>query len=262
MTSKPPMMSRSTGETLRRPGSSGSGQDVRWPNGQVTRRPGSESETRRLTSWTLPAESRYRGWRLGVKRSIDIVLAGIALIVLVPVLLVLALGVKASSPGPLLFSQSRVGKGGRLFPMYKFRSMFPDAEARLIADPELFERYVANNYKLPESEDPRVTPLGRFLRKSSLDELPQFWSVLRGHMSLVGPRPVVPHELESERRNDGYVYARPGITGSWQVEARSDVGYPERCEFDNEYLESWSLWRDFSLLVRTVPAVLAGRGAH
>ncbi len=215
-----------------------------------------------LTSWCLPAESNYRGWKLGVKRGFDIVGAIIALLLLLPVLLILAAAVKLGSPGPVFFRQDRVGFGGTAFGMYKFRSMYIDAEDRLAADPALFERYVANHYKLPESEDPRVTSLGRLLRKASLDELPQFMNVLFGQMSLVGPRPVVGHELATHRTSDGYVFAKPGITGPWQVEARSNVGYPERCAYDNRYLLDWSLTGDVKWLLRTIPAVVTGRGAH
>lgn len=214
------------------------------------------------TSWDLPEASRYRGWRLRAKRVFDFVAATGLLLLLAPLMAAVALAVAIESPGRVLFKQSRVGQGGALFSMFKFRSMYTDAEQRLVADPQLRASYRANDYKLPESCDPRLTRLGRFLRKSSLDELPQLFSVLVGDMSLVGPRPVVPDELLRARQHDAYVHAVPGITGTWQVEGRSSVGYPERCDYDNRYLTEWSLLCDIQLLLRTIPAVLLGRGAH
>ncbi len=214
------------------------------------------------TSWVLPASSLYRGWRLTIKRAIDVVLSLVLIVLLAPVMACVALAVALESSGPVLFKQSRIGRGGYAFSMWKFRSMYTDAEERLASDPEMLSLYRANDYKFPESNDPRVTPLGGFLRKSSLDELPQLFSVLGGDMSLVGPRPVVPDELVRSRHGDAYVYATPGITGLWQVEGRSSVGYPERCDYDNRYVEQFSVWGDLWLLVRTIPAVLWCRGAH
>lgn len=214
------------------------------------------------TSWDLPESSRYCGWRLRVKRLLDISLALVLAVLLAPVLACVALAVALESTGPVLFKQTRIGRNGSSFVMWKFRSMNVDAEAQLAADPAMRAAYRDNDYKSPTSNDPRITRIGGFLRQSSLDELPQLVSVLRGDMSLVGPRPVVPDELIRSRHSDAYVYATPGITGLWQVEGRSSVGYPERCAYDNDYVADFSLTRDLQLLLRTIPAVLWCRGAH
>jgi lipopolysaccharide/colanic/teichoic acid biosynthesis glycosyltransferase len=155
-----------------------------------------------------------------------------------------------------------VGRFGTRFPLYKFRSMVPDAERLLRASPELHARYVAGNYKLPDDEDPRITPLGRILRRTSLDEIPQLWNVLRGDMSLVGPRPVVPQEVAEYGDYARMVLrVRPGLTGAWQVGGRSEVAYPERAWIDLDYVAERSLPGDVAILLRTVPAVLRRRGA-
>jgi len=141
--------------------------------------------------------------------------------------------------------------------------MDADAEARLLADPVLFQQYVEHDYKLPVSIDSRITRIGRFLRRTSLDELPQLWNVLRGDMSLVGPRPIVPDEIHHYNGEGPLLLSvKPGMTGAWQVMARSAVSYPERATVELEYVEGWSLWRDLAILVRTIPAVLGGRGAY
>jgi lipopolysaccharide/colanic/teichoic acid biosynthesis glycosyltransferase len=150
-----------------------------------------------------------------------------------------------------------------MFACYKFRTMFADAERKLLADPELYRRYVANDYKLPDGEDPRVTHLGAFLRKSSLDELPQLFNVLRGEMSLVGPRPIVEDELDwYGDRAPELLTAIPGLTGRWQVQGRSKLGYPDRVGVELAYVHEWSLRTDLAYLVKTVPAVLSRRGAY
>jgi len=196
-----------------------------------------------------------------LKRTLDVLLAGVGVLLLAPVYAAIAVAIRLDSPGPALFRQERLGRGGRRFRLLKFRSMRRDAEERLRADDELFERYVANDYKLPVEEDPRVTRIGGFLRSTSLDELPQLLNVLKGDMSLVGPRPVVPPEIE-----EFGVYApvvlgvRPGVTGYWQITGRNAVGYPERARREIEYVENWSLWLDFAILARTVPVVLRKMG--
>jgi lipopolysaccharide/colanic/teichoic acid biosynthesis glycosyltransferase len=163
---------------------------------------------------------------------------------------------------PVLFVQERVGRNGRLFRLYKFRSMVADAEELLRASPALYERYAAGDFKLPEGEDPRVTRLGAMLRRTSLDELPQLWNVLRGDMSLVGPRPVVPAELTEYGDYERLLQrAKPGITGVWQVSGRSSVHYPERARMDLRYIGQRSLAVDLRLLLRTLPAVISRRGA-
>ena len=223
-----------------------------------------------LTSTATPLEatvapqpsafSRYRGWRLGVKRVCDRGVAAGLLLLLAPLLLLIGVAVRVTSPGPSLFRQYRVGRGGELFVIYKFRTMRRDAEAWLAAQPELAQRHRDNDFKLAIDDDVRVTPLGRFLRRTSLDELPQLVNVLRGEMSLVGPRPVVPEEAACyEQYLPSYYAAYPGLTGLWQVSGHEAVGYPERARLDADYVESWSLRRDLSIAVRTVPEMVRSR---
>jgi exopolysaccharide biosynthesis polyprenyl glycosylphosphotransferase len=204
-------------------------------------------------------------WRQQVaKRVMDVVLASAGLVVLSPVMAAVAIAVKLTSPGPTLFGHLRLGRFGRGFRCLKFRSMYSDAEQRLRADPELYSEYVRNDFKLPTEKDARITPLGRFLRRTSLDELPQLLNVVRGDMSLVGPRPIVPDEL-CLYEDDGpllFLSLRPGITGAWQVSGRSSVSYPERARIEVDYVQTWSFAKDVELLIRTVPAVVAQRGAH
>jgi exopolysaccharide production protein ExoY len=203
------------------------------------------------------APARSRG-----KRALDLALVAATAPVVVPLGLLTALLVKVSSRGPVLFGHERVGLGGERFTMYKFRTMHRDAERVLQQDPVLWNDYVANGFKLPAEVDRRITPLGRFLRRSSLDELPQVLNVLRGTMSWVGPRPVVPDEVENYgERAAVYLSVRPGITGAWQVNGRSTVFYPDRVDIDHEYVRDWSLWLDVKILVRTPIAVLSTRGA-
>ena len=196
------------------------------------------------------------------KRALDLALVAATSPVVVPLGLLTALLVKLSSRGPVLFGQERVGLGGDRFTMYKFRTMHRDAERLLQQDPVLWNDYVANGFKLPAEVDRRITPLGRFLRRSSLDELPQVLNVLRGTMSWVGPRPVVPDEVDNYgERAAVYLSVRPGITGAWQVNGRSTVFYPDRVDIDHAYVRDWSLWLDVKILVRTPIAVLSTRGA-
>jgi lipopolysaccharide/colanic/teichoic acid biosynthesis glycosyltransferase len=198
------------------------------------------------------------------KRSLDIVGAAVGLLVLAPAIIAVWTVVAIEGRRSPLFFQTRVGRGGRPIRVCKFRSMHRDAEQRLHEDESLYRRYVDNGFKLPEAEDPRITRLGRFLRKSSLDELPQFWCVLRGDMSLVGPRPVLPNELEHlyGDRSHYYLAIKPGLTGLWQVNGRSTVRHGDRAELDFRYLETWSLAGDIRIVLATVPAVLGRHGAH
>jgi exopolysaccharide biosynthesis polyprenyl glycosylphosphotransferase len=195
---------------------------------------------------------------LVLKRLIDIVGAATALVILSPVILAIALVIRARDGAPVLFRQTRVGRHGRPFTIYKFRTMERNAEERY-ADLEAKSDTRGPAFKM--HDDPRVTDLGRFLRRSSLDELPQLLNVLKGEMSLVGPRPAPPREV------DGYdiwhrrrLSMRPGITGLWQVEARMDEHFDERAQLDLHYIDQWSLWMDLRILLRTVPAVLQTRG--
>jgi exopolysaccharide production protein ExoY len=196
-------------------------------------------------------------------RSIDLVLALGLLLVTAPIVLVLAVLVKATSPGPAFFRQVRVGAGGRRFLILKLRTMVSDAEEQLERDPGLRHEYLASHFKVPSGLDPRLTPVGRFLRKTSLDELPQLVNVLRGQMSMVGPRPVVPEELEMfGDLSPAYMSVRPGLTGYWQVCGRSLVTGTDRLALDRHYLENRNILLDLKILLLTIPAVLRCRGAH
>lgn len=204
-----------------------------------------------------------RGWQLASKRGLDIVLAATMLVILLPLMVTIALIVR-SDGGNAIFGHLRVGRGGRTFRCLKFRSMVPNAEqalATLLAQDPVAADLWNRTRKLPK--DPRVTPIGRFLRATSLDELPQLINVLRGDMSLVGPRPVVQAELVEQYgpAASAYLAVRPGVTGLWQVSGRSDTSYSERVALDARYVQSFSLWGDIKILAKTVPAVLMRRGA-
>ncbi|WP_296718862.1 sugar transferase [Erythrobacter sp.] len=199
-----------------------------------------------------------------ISRAIDIVIASVALLFFLPLFALIALATKICDPGPVFFGHRRIGKDGRAFLCWKFRTMVIDAEARLEsllqADPRAAREW-RESQKL--SNDPRVTPLGSFLRKSSLDELPQLINVLRGEMSIVGPRPIV--EAEAERYGQHfalYCLVRPGLTGLWQISGRSDVRYFERVLIDARYVSSKSVLRDLRIIVMTVPSVFAARGSY
>ncbi|MGH7515382.1 MAG: sugar transferase [Gemmatimonadales bacterium] len=209
---------------------------------------------------TSPAS---RTFLLLVKRIVDIVGATVGLTITAPLLAMIALAIRLESRGPVLFRQSRVGAWGQRFKCLKFRTMRMDAEEMLRRDPVLHAKYVANNFKLPEGEDPRITRMGRLLRITSLDELPQFWNVLRGEMALIGPRPVVPDELnEYGEKRRVLLSVKPGMTGAWAIIGRSRVGYPQRAAIELGYVSGWRFKEDLSILWRTLPAVLTRRGAH
>lgn len=205
---------------------------------------------------TPPGDS----WELAVKRGIDIVVAGCALLLLAPIMIAVAVGVRRT-PGPILFRQTRVGLNGRLFQMYKFRSMFAGSES--IPD-DLRELNEMSGPVFKLTNDPRITPFGRFLRRFSLDELPQLWNVLIGEMSLVGPRPPIPGEVSMyERRSRRRLSMRPGLTCTWQVSGRNEIrDFESWVKLDLEYIDNWSLAGDLLLLFRTIPAVLLGTGAR
>jgi len=202
--------------------------------------------------------------RAAAKRVFDIAGSLILLAGSAPLFVVVALLVKLSSPGPILFSQLRIGHGGREFRIYKFRTMYRDAEKTLYSNPDLYKKYVQNNYKLPKGEDLRITPIGSILRSTSLDELPQLFNVLKGEMSLVGPRPVVPSEINMYGDYGAlFISVKPGLTGNWQINGRSDVDdYSRRAALDLEYVRDQSLKIDMDILLRTIPAVVSRRGAH
>jgi exopolysaccharide biosynthesis polyprenyl glycosylphosphotransferase len=197
---------------------------------------------------------------LAIKRGLDILCSGAFLLCFCWLYALLALAVKVSSRGNVLFWQERVGLNGRRFTLYKFRSMVPDAEARYAEVAHLNDRKGGPAFKA--QNDPRVTPLGRVLRKLSLDELPQFWNVFRGDMSLVGPRPPIPAEVEKyetwQRRR---LSMRPGLVCLWQVRGRNALDFETWMKLDLEYIDRWSLGLDLRILLRAVPAVLLGTGA-
>lgn len=198
------------------------------------------------------------------KRLIDVVFALLGLIILSPIFLIVFVILKIDSPAsPAFFKQERVGRYGKPFAIYKFRSMVPNAEAILKADPELYQKYVDNGYKLPKREDPRITSLGAFLRRSSIDELPQFWNMLRGDMSLVGPRPIVTEELkEYGDQVDLFLSVRPGALGLWQASGRSLIEYPERTKIELEYVANAGFWYDIGIVFRNVIAIFKSEGAY
>lgn len=202
----------------------------------------------------------WTGWAGVAKRMLDVTLAACLLILLAPALALIAFAVALDSPGPVLFRQTRCGKNGRTFTFLKFRSMVANAEAQR-SGLEALNESDGPIFKI--RNDPRVTRVGRVLRQSSLDELPQLWNVLRGDMSLVGPRPPLPNEVARyEPWQHKRLLVRPGITGLWQVSGRSDVGFREMVRLDLEYIERWSLWFDFHILLRTILAVIGAEGAY
>lgn len=215
----------------------------------------------RLTSPEIEAPaSGLRGWRAWVKRAVDVVIAAAALLVLFPLMLAAALAIKLDSPGPAVFTQTRIGKGGRRFQLYKFRSMYQNAEDVRASLLHLNEAW-GPIFKI--RSDPRITRIGGILRHSSIDELPQLINVLKGEMSLVGPRPPLPEEVaQYGRRATGRLSVTPGLTCLWQVGGRSNIPFDQWVELDLEYIRNQSLWLDFKILVRTIPAVLSGKGAH
>jgi exopolysaccharide biosynthesis polyprenyl glycosylphosphotransferase len=200
------------------------------------------------------------GGALGLKRLLDIVVSACALLGLLPVFCVTALLIKLEDRGPLFFRQTRVGRGGRHFGMWKFRSMMVNADK--IKDQLLAQNEMQGGVTFKMKNDPRVTRVGRYIRRYSVDELPQFWNVLAGDMSLVGPRPPVPREVAvysvEERQR---LLAKPGLTCFWQVGGRSNIDFAGQVRLDLAYIQSESLWLDLKLLVQTVPAVLFGKGA-
>ena len=204
-----------------------------------------------------------RGY-LFAKRVTDIVLSVIALILLSPVFLVIwLLDSFGDNKGPVFFKQTRIGMHHRPFKIYKFRSMVVNADEILHQDPELYQKYVANNYKLEPEEDPRITRLGRILRKTSLDEIPQFINILKGEMSLIGPRPVVKEEVKIYGdRADKFLSVKPGAMGLWQASGRSNIGYPDRCDLELSYVDHASYWYDCRILFKNLISIFKSTGAY
>jgi lipopolysaccharide/colanic/teichoic acid biosynthesis glycosyltransferase len=204
---------------------------------------------------------RIKADYLRLKRALDITFTLLVSPFVLLVGILIAICIKLDSKGPVFFRQKRVGQHGEEFEMFKFRSMYTDS------DPKVHEKRVAammiNGETLTKDEnDPRITRIGRFIRKTSLDELPQFWNVLKGEMTLVGPRPPLPYEVELYRERDWLrLSGRPGLTGAWQVYGRSSVTFENMVDMDIEYLSDQSLWKDIKLIISTVPVMIRGRGA-
>lgn len=231
--------------------------------GSAAQHPAGRWSVRDAARQALPHEwagfRHYRG-----KRVVDVTVASLVLLLGLPLLAVIAFAVAVSSPGPVFYRQVRVGLGGRTFPCLKFRTMVPDAEVRLAAMVAVCPR-VAAEYAASAKlkNDPRTTRIGRVLRRSSLDELPQFINVLRGHMSVVGPRPIIEQELH--RYGDhmsAYLSVRPGVTGAWQVSGRSETTYEDRVALDRKYIDNHNLRADLSIVFRTLWVVLKRSGAY
>ena len=214
--------------------------------------------------------TNLRGWHLSVKRAIDVVGAVVGGIVLIPIFLITAVLIKVTSPGPVFFRQKRIGKDGRKFTFYKLRSMVSGDDSKY---KEYLKAFVEDGreatvdskgrkiYKLVD--DARITPFGRFLRKTSLDEFPQIINVLKGEMSLVGPRPCLPYEWDLyEHWEKARLSVTPGLTGLWQVTGRSNVTFHDMVILDLYYISNWSFWWDLKLIFRTLPVILLGKGAH
>ncbi len=209
-----------------------------------------------ITNYTGVAE----GWPVLVKRILDVVLSTILLVGLAPLLLVVAALIKLTSPGPVLFTQHRLGYNKRKFKIYKFRTMVEDAEQRI---KQLLHLNEVSGPVFKISNDPRITPIGRLLRRASIDEVPQLFNVLKGDMSLVGPRPLPARDYEGfnqdwQRRRFS---VRPGLTCLWQINGRSSIPFEKWMQLDLQYIDKWSLWLDLEILIRTIPAVLKGTGA-
>lgn len=224
-------------------------------------------------SATLPYRSPLRLFRSGqarvrhlpIKRIFDLLFSGSVLLLGAPIFTAIALVIRLSSPGPIIYGHKRVGRGGRPFRCYKFRSMYPDAASRLrkilASDPNARKEWEAHR-KL--KNDPRITPIGRLLRKYSLDELPQFWNVFRGELSVIGPRPLTRDEIVNAvgARAAKTLSVRPGLSCLWQIEGRNDLSYAKRIDLDVEYVNRRTLWLDLLIVAKTVPAMLHGRGAY
>jgi lipopolysaccharide/colanic/teichoic acid biosynthesis glycosyltransferase len=213
------------------------------------------------SSLELPRSLRgFFSYEATLKRLLDLLLASLGLLATLPIWLVIVVAIKRDSPGPAIFVQERVGVQGRRFRFYKFRSMYADAEHRLA---ELQANNEVSGPVFKMRSDPRVTKVGGLLRRTSLDELPQLLNVLKGEMSLVGPRPPLPKEVEEYRPSDAIrLSVKPGLTCLWQISGRSTVGFDEWMEFDRDYVRRMSLQLDVSILMRTVWAVVSCRGAY
>ena len=222
----------------------------------ASRTRGNRRRSLRLLAWKVTVKTSY-----ATKRLMDIVLSAVGMLLLSPVYLAIAVAVKLSSPGPVFFVQTRVGRYGRYFKFYKFRSMVQNAESQ--KETLQSQNESADGVIFKMKEDPRITKVGHFLRRTSMDELPQLWNVFIGDMSLVGPRPPVPSEvqeytLEDRKRLD----VIPGITCLWQIKGRSEIPFNEQVRLDKEYILASGVWKDLMILLKTIPAIIGGKGAY
>jgi Undecaprenyl-phosphate galactose phosphotransferase WbaP len=212
---------------------------------------------------SLVPHVKHTTFKAGCKRGFDVGFAVLMFVLLLPLMLCICALIRASSSGPIVYRQQRIGKGGKTFMCLKFRTMSPDAD-RLLQEllqksPEARREWELS-FKL--KNDPRITPIGQFLRKTSLDELPQLLNIINGDMSLVGPRPIVASEMARYSNIlPLYLSVRPGLTGLWQVSGRSNCTYTERVALDEQYIRTWSLWKDIVIILRTLAVVLNRRGS-
>lgn len=215
-----------------------------------------ESVVLRMQFWNFTVAMSYF-----IKRLLDIFLSLAVMIALAPLMLILAIAIKLTSPGPVIFSQIRVGRFGRHFKFYKFRSMYIDAERRKSA--LLAQNESADGVLFKMKHDPRITGIGHFLRKTSMDELPQLFNVLTGDMSLVGPRPPLPQEVQNYSLEDRKrLNVIPGLTCLWQISGRSDIPFSKQVKLDKEYIRARGFREDLKILFLTIPAILTGKGAY
>lgn len=199
---------------------------------------------------------------LMIKEIFDKVISLLAIIILSPLLLLISIAIKINDfDSPVIYAQSRIGKGGTSFKIFKFRSMSVNAENILKSNADLYSKYLSNNFKLLPEDDPRITKIGLFLRKTSLDELPQFFNILIGDMSLIGPRPVVSSEL-SEYDQEKILSVKPGAMGLWQAKGRSKIGYPRRAKIEEYYVDHACLRLDLKILVANIINIFKGNGAY
>lgn len=227
--------------------------------GQSTAKQKAHKEAQKYTPKYAPIN--YPRWQLAVKRGIDILISSILLILISPLLLLIALWIRLDSPGPIIFKQTRIGLYSKPYTIYKFRTMVTNADEMMKA--KLAKLESTENFVFQEKDDPRITPSGRFLRRLSFDELPQLINILKGDMSLVGPRPEVPgivrlYTPEQVQR----LNVPQGITGLAQVNGRSELTFDETMSYDLEYVKHWSIWLDFQILWKTIFVVFAGKGAY
>ncbi|MEM6627328.1 MAG: sugar transferase [Pseudomonadota bacterium] len=215
-------------------------------------------------SSATPSAKRSANRRSGLKRAFDLAVAAPALLFFAPLLLCLWLTIRLQDGEDAIFRQARVGADGEVFELLKFRSMVIDApmklQAHLDANPTAAHEW-ARYQKL--KSDPRITPIGGFVRKTSLDELPQLWNIIKGDMSIVGPRPILISQIDKHGDHfDAYKSVKPGVTGLWQINGRNETSFEERAKFDAEYAANWSFWLDLKIFLQTIPIVLFSRGAY